>query len=433
MHLILAQKGQINEGNEAVDLGQSPGDILVLSAADTEIASLAAAQHGLGGEVASLRLANLMQLAHPMSVDTYADRTAAHARLIVVRVLGGAGYWPYGLEKLYTLAVEHDIAMAVLPGDDKADPALSQYCTVAPNHCQMLHQYLVQGGPQNSANFLRYCHWLMGAAADEPEAPSPLLKAGLWYPGKGICHPSDLPGAWVSDRPVVAICFYRALVQSGGLEPIAALVDALGNEGMNALPVFVSSFKDAVSVETVRGLFGELWVLRQLLNYTGDASETVSAWCGPDKVHQDFIFRDTAIETKTLSGRERNSVRISSEDQLETLSDRLYLSVLRLVTTSEPSSHAFSLNELVHIVENELAVAMALDEFYRKISSIGYFELPDYDEPFFIVANQQFYHVKEDFPRLARSELPDGITRVSYNIRLETIESYKCSEQEVWR
>ena len=190
--------------------------------------------------------------------------------------------------------------------------------------------------------------------------------------------------------------------------------------------------KHRLSDEEVRGLFGELWVLRQLFNYMGDAAEAISAWCGPDNVHQDFIFRDTAIETKTLSGRERSSVRISSEDQLETLSDRLYLSVLRLVTTSERSSHAFSLNELVHIIENELADAVTLDEFCRKISSIGYFELPDYDEPFFIVANQQFYHVKEDFPRLARSELPDGITKVSYDIRLETIENYKCSEKEVW-
>ncbi|MEZ5791071.1 MAG: cobaltochelatase subunit CobN [Nitratireductor sp.] len=311
MHLILAQKGQINEGNEAVDLGQSPGDILVLSAADTEIASLASACHELGGDGPSVRLANLMQLAHPMSVDTYAERTAIHARMIVVRVLGGAGYWPYGLEKLYTLAVEHDIAMAVLPGDDKADPALSQYCTVAPNHCHMLHQYLVQGGPQNSANFLRYCHWLMGAAAEEPEAPSPLLKAGLWYPGKGICHPSDLPGAWVRNRPVVAICFYRALVQSGGLEPIAALVDALGNEGMNALPVFVSSLKDAVCVETLRGLFGETRPV-VVINLTGFA---VSA---PGQPHGSSVLDEggAVILQAVLAGNSLEAWQTSSQGLL---------------------------------------------------------------------------------------------------------------------
>ncbi len=41
MHLLLAQKGSISEGGEAIDLGQQPADIVFLSAADTEIAALA--------------------------------------------------------------------------------------------------------------------------------------------------------------------------------------------------------------------------------------------------------------------------------------------------------------------------------------------------------------------------------------------------------
>ena len=55
MHLLLAQKGAINEGDEAVDLGQSPGDIVFLSAADTELVSLAVANRELanGSPVAS--------------------------------------------------------------------------------------------------------------------------------------------------------------------------------------------------------------------------------------------------------------------------------------------------------------------------------------------------------------------------------------------
>ena len=44
MHLLAAQPGGIADGSEPVDLGQSPGDIVVLSAADTELANLAAAR-----------------------------------------------------------------------------------------------------------------------------------------------------------------------------------------------------------------------------------------------------------------------------------------------------------------------------------------------------------------------------------------------------
>jgi cobaltochelatase CobN len=35
MHLLAAQPGTISDGTEAVDLGQTAGDIVVLSAADT--------------------------------------------------------------------------------------------------------------------------------------------------------------------------------------------------------------------------------------------------------------------------------------------------------------------------------------------------------------------------------------------------------------
>ena len=43
MHLLAARPGTIADGTEAVDLGQTPGEIVFLTAADTEIASLSAA------------------------------------------------------------------------------------------------------------------------------------------------------------------------------------------------------------------------------------------------------------------------------------------------------------------------------------------------------------------------------------------------------
>ena len=65
MHLLAATPGQVTDGSEAVDLGQSAADIVVLSAADTELACLAAAQKALVARDAaqpSLRLANLLRL-----------------------------------------------------------------------------------------------------------------------------------------------------------------------------------------------------------------------------------------------------------------------------------------------------------------------------------------------------------------------------------
>ena len=185
MHLLLAQKGTIAEGQEAVDLGQSPADVIFLSAADTEIAALAQARKEMGGDAPGLRLANLLSLQHPLSVDTYVERTARHSKLVIVRILGGEGYWPYGLEALHAMAVTHGVKLAVLPGDDRADPGLARFCTLAAEDCHALWRYLVEGGAGNAAGFLAYAKALV-SGGEKPAAAAPLLKAGVWWPGGGM-------------------------------------------------------------------------------------------------------------------------------------------------------------------------------------------------------------------------------------------------------
>lgn len=86
MHLLLAQKGSISKATRRSDLGQSAGDILFLSAADTEIASVAAVANR--GEL-RWRLVNLASLKHPMSIDMWIDKTALAYQLVVLRALGG--------------------------------------------------------------------------------------------------------------------------------------------------------------------------------------------------------------------------------------------------------------------------------------------------------------------------------------------------------
>src|SRR3546814_192262 len=124
MHLLQATPGSISDGSEAIDLGQDPGDIVFLSAADSELAALAAAQREVGaslGEAApSLRLANLMQLGHNMSVDLYVEQVVAAAKLVVVRLLGGESYWPYGVEQLHAACRERGIKLAMLPAIGRA-------------------------------------------------------------------------------------------------------------------------------------------------------------------------------------------------------------------------------------------------------------------------------------------------------------------------
>src|ERR1051325_8926167 len=158
MHLLATEPGVIADGSEAVDLGQSPGDIIVLASADTEIALLAGAQARRRADTPaapSLRLAPVMRLGHNFSVDLYME-LVGQARLVVVRLLGGSAYWPYGVDRLVETCAENGIPLALLPGDDKLAPELARLSTLPKEACRRLWRYLAQGGPGNADNFLRY-------------------------------------------------------------------------------------------------------------------------------------------------------------------------------------------------------------------------------------------------------------------------------------
>jgi cobaltochelatase CobN len=248
MHLLAAQAGTIADGSEAVDLAQNPADIVILSAADSEIACLAAAQRRLSDAMTdwpSLRLANLARLGHNYSVDLYVERVIARARLVVVRILGGRGYWRYGVDRVAALCRERGIALALLPGDERPDPDLAGSSTVPQEAAQRLWRYLAEGGIGNAEHCLRYAASLIGRGDTAWREPAPLLRAGLYWPGEALPDLAAIGSNWRADAPVAAIVFYRALVQSGNTAPVDALIVALAARGINPLPLFVQSLKDA--------------------------------------------------------------------------------------------------------------------------------------------------------------------------------------------
>ena len=253
MHLLLAQKGTISDGDEAIDLGQSPGDVLFLSAADTELAAVANAC-GRAEAGPSLRLASLLNLKHPMSVDTYVERTARHAKLIIVRALGGASYFQYALEALSAAARRSGALIAVLPGDSKLDPGVAPFSNVDTADLNTLWTYLIEGGDLNTDRFLAYARAML-TGEDKPEPPQKLDKAGIWWPERGAISLEEWRALTGDDGPAVAISFYKALVQSSETRPVEAMIEALRAEGVRPLPVFAYSLKDKETVEALGAVF----------------------------------------------------------------------------------------------------------------------------------------------------------------------------------
>ncbi|MGB1213560.1 MAG: cobaltochelatase subunit CobN [Pikeienuella sp.] len=255
MHLLQAQPGEISDGAEPVDASQTPADIIFISAADTELAALSAANAEWNSEAKpSLRLAQLGWLAHPYSVDLYIENTALKSRMVVARILGGEGYWPYGLEQFAARLGEAGVTFIALPGDDKPDDALFRASNVNRETWEAAWAYFVEGGPENASNFLRWCdHHLNGTG--EAQSAKPLLRAGLYWPGAESADLSTVQEGWKDGQPTVALVFYRALLIGAGLQPVNRMVRALLREGMNPLPIFVASLKDAVSAATLGALF----------------------------------------------------------------------------------------------------------------------------------------------------------------------------------
>ncbi len=183
--------------------------------------------------------------------------------------------------------------------------------------------------------------------------------------------------------------------------------------------------------EEIRGLFAELYVLRHLYQRRLTQDEAVDAWCGGDDLHQDFIFGNVAIEVKSLSGRERNCVRISSEDQLEGLVGSLFLMTVRLIDMSDEET-ARSLNDMVALIEQELTTAEAIEQFSEKIAGRGYAPLADYERPRFTVGSTNGYAVTDQFPKIIRSRIPQGLFHVAYDIQLEAIAPFACDDDEIF-
>src|ERR1700726_2620106 len=184
MHLLTTSSTNLDEIVEAVDLGQTPGDIAVLSFADSDLAALAAAWEAERANLPSVRLAHLRDLRHPMSVDLWIERVGAHAKVVLVRLLGGLDWWRYGIERLSVSAREKGIALAVLPGEDRDDPRLAAASTLAPAELKTLLAFFREGGRENLRALLRHLAGHAGTMLDRP-VPQPVPRMAGYLPGEG--------------------------------------------------------------------------------------------------------------------------------------------------------------------------------------------------------------------------------------------------------
>ena len=257
MHLLTTSSTNLDEIVEAVDLGQTPGDIVVLSFADSDLTGLAGAWQAERDALPSVRLAHLRDLRHPMSVDLWIDRVGRHAKIIVVRLLGGLDWWKYGIERLSALARDRDIALAVLPGEDRDDARLAAASTLPPRELDVLLEFLSRRRPRESACAVAAARssrriGYYGARAQTRAAPGGISAGRRRGRSRSTCRGARTRQAGGAD-PVLS-----RLLLAADTAPIDALCAALTERGVAPAALVVTSLKDREAVAFLHQAFARL-------------------------------------------------------------------------------------------------------------------------------------------------------------------------------
>ena len=221
-----------------MDLGQTPADLIVLSFSDSDLGAFAAGYHRAKGSLPTVRLANLVALKHPLSVDVYAEQTLEGAKGILVRLIGGESYWSYGLATLQDLARRKGIALAVLPADGRQDDRLDQLSTLPVSTLRRLQHLCDAGGAVAAQAALAQLALAAGLYAAPVMGAKTVPDAGFYLPDTGVVTDPQR-----DDRPLALVTFYRSYLTSADTSPVDAMIEALEERGFQALGVFASSLK----------------------------------------------------------------------------------------------------------------------------------------------------------------------------------------------
>lgn len=187
-----------------------------------------------------------------------------------------------------------------------------------------------------------------------------------------------------------------------------------------------SARHNRLSAQEVQGLFGELQFLEECIDGQHVSIQAaIEGWQGPKGAPHDFIFGQSAVEIKSISGSYADSVRISTESQLTTHLDTLHLRITFLTVDTDCKS-GLSLNDLIIRLTEKIKGGELVFTFEEKLAAAGYVDIPEYDFPCFSVVQTRIYEVRDGFPRITPESLAPGISDVSYCIALSSIAGYIC-------
>ena len=292
MHLLSTRPGGHveDDGMGVVRVAQTPGDIVVLSAADTTLSLLADVASGLDASYPTVRLANLMWLRQPASMDMYVDDVLRHARVVVIDHLGSPSDWAYVVEQAVELAAARGQQLFMFSGDNFEDLQLLLRSTAPQDDCRHLWRCLREGGRANAQNFFQLLGHSAFGLGERPAAAAVL-------PGALVYQPQNQIAPWLEGAPVAMLVFYRAHFESGNTALFDAMLAALHQAGVNGVAVAVDSLKNPSSFALLQSVAAEHSVAI-VLNATSFAVASID---GGDEL-QDWAAQTAKQTLKQIAG-----------------------------------------------------------------------------------------------------------------------------------
>ena len=246
MHWTAAEPGQLDAERALTLIEQTPGEVVFLSAADTELYAVASIWKEQFGS--RLRVASAFPLRQPVAADHYIDRVISKAKLVVARLLGGNAYFAHFLQGLSDLRAEGaQLKLLILSGSDLDEPELDALSDFSGTVRQKLFAMFRHGGRENIRRAGVAIESLIKDRLAELPEPEPMPQFGFYkvteearFRSIGLASEAALhKRAW--------ICFYRAWFQTGDLAVIDALQAALESKGFQVFAFYSFSLRSAAA------------------------------------------------------------------------------------------------------------------------------------------------------------------------------------------
>jgi hypothetical protein len=180
--------------------------------------------------------------------------------------------------------------------------------------------------------------------------------------------------------------------------------------------------------ETIQGLYGELLFIEKYLTSKIGLERAIKSWTGPLGTNKDFAFDDKWYEIKTISNNS-NVIKISSINQL-TSDVPGKLVVIKVEESSEimgsTRGDVISLYKTILDRLTELNNPSIVDEYFDKLSKVGFTPDEDYGLLKFFDYDAIYYVIDDKFPRLTESQINcPAIGKVTYELIINSLSEFK--------